>query len=259
MPPVGAELGPREIGDVWHATLQEFAEDIRRGALPPEARERLACACASALRAAATPIPRSRALRWPRIVEGARRIPRLRRRAARASVEQIWVERGGELEFRSATARAFKLTARADRIEVLRGGGAALIDYKTGAPPGAKEVKVGFAPQLTLEAAMLARGAFDGRRRRSKPRTRSISSSAAPRAAKSSALKFKDANFGEVVEQHFAGLKVLLDAVRATGRRPICRARSPNSPGAARDYDHLARVKEWSATGGDDDDGGDAP
>ena len=43
-----------------------------------------------------------------------------------------------------------------------RSGGAALIDYKTGAPPGVNEVKVGFAPQLTLEAAMLARGGFPG-------------------------------------------------------------------------------------------------
>ncbi len=36
-----------------------------------------------------------------------------------------------------------------------------MIDYKTGAPPGNKEVEVGFAPQMTLEAAMLKRGAFE--------------------------------------------------------------------------------------------------
>ena len=53
------------------------------------------------------------------------------------------------------------MTARADRIERLIEGGAALIDYKTGTPPGDREVQVGFAPQLTLEAAMLARGAFN--------------------------------------------------------------------------------------------------
>ena len=43
-----------------------------------------------------------------------------------------------------------------------RDGSAMLIDYKTGQrTPSKKEVQVGFAPQLTLEAAMLqAEGAF---------------------------------------------------------------------------------------------------
>ena len=68
--------------------------------------------------------------------------------------------------FRFATVRPFRLTARADRIDRLRDGGAALIDYKSGAPPGTKEVTIGFAPQLTLEAAML-----DARRLR-RPRRR---------------------------------------------------------------------------------------
>src|ERR1700753_453461 len=60
----------------------------------------------------------------------------------------------------ASPAALFALTARADRIELSREGLATVIDYKTGSPPGNREVEVGFAPQLTLEAAMLKRGAF---------------------------------------------------------------------------------------------------
>ena len=41
---------------------------------------------------------------------------------------------------------------------MLRDGGARLIDYKSGTPPGKKEVTIGLAPQLTLEAAILMQG-----------------------------------------------------------------------------------------------------
>ena len=39
-------------------------------------------------------------------------------------------------------------------------GGLAILDYKTGTPPSQKEVDAGLAPQLLLEAAMAAAGAF---------------------------------------------------------------------------------------------------
>ena len=54
----------------------------------------------------------------------------------------------------------FRLIGRADRIERRREGGLAILDYKTGTPPSQKEVDAGLAPQLLLEAAMAAAGAF---------------------------------------------------------------------------------------------------
>src|SRR5690606_16379980 len=53
----------------------------------------------------------------------------------------------------------FKLTGRADRIDILRDGSVGIYDYKTGAPPSAKQVLL-FQPQLALEGAMLREGAF---------------------------------------------------------------------------------------------------
>ena len=50
----------------------------------------------------------------------------------------------------------------ADRIELLADGRYAILDFKTGAPPTSKQVQAGLAPQLTLEAAILRHGEFDG-------------------------------------------------------------------------------------------------
>jgi ATP-dependent helicase/nuclease subunit B len=54
----------------------------------------------------------------------------------------------------------FQLTGRADRIERRADGSLAIIDYKTGTPPTQRAVEQGWAPQLPLEAAMAAAGAF---------------------------------------------------------------------------------------------------
>lgn len=56
---------------------------------------------------------------------------------------------------------SFTLTGRADRIDLLSSGKARLVDYKTGRVPTGAQVKSGLAPQLTLEAALLAAGSFE--------------------------------------------------------------------------------------------------
>ncbi|MBV9784293.1 MAG: double-strand break repair protein AddB [Acidisphaera sp.] len=57
-------------------------------------------------------------------------------------------------------AGGFELRGRADRIERQACGSLAILDYKTGAPPSQGDVDLGHAPQLPLEAAMAAAGAF---------------------------------------------------------------------------------------------------
>lgn len=55
----------------------------------------------------------------------------------------------------------FTLTAKADRID-RESEGAAIIDYKTGAAPSARDVVKGKSPQLPLEAMLLMKGGFEG-------------------------------------------------------------------------------------------------
>jgi ATP-dependent helicase/nuclease subunit B len=74
------------------------------------------------------------------------------------NVAEILPECKGEIHLR--IGRGFRLTGRADRIERRADGTLSVLDYKTGAAPNPKEVIAGYRPQLTLEAAMLARGGF---------------------------------------------------------------------------------------------------
>lgn len=74
--------------------------------------------------------------------------------------ESIGAEVKGRWEL--SVPGGFVLTGRADRVEKRADGSLALIDYKTGAPPSEKAVTSGAAPQLPLEAAMVATGAFPG-------------------------------------------------------------------------------------------------
>jgi ATP-dependent helicase/nuclease subunit B len=248
--PIGVAAGPREVGDVWHAALQEFSERLPSGPLPPDARARL-LAIARARFAPMLADPAFRAMHWPRIERGCDKFLSFDAER-RALAQRILVEQGGRLEIPLADGSIFTLTARADRIECLRAGGAALIDYKSGSPPGTSEVQVGFAPQLTLEAAMLSRGGFAGL-----AGVEAVSALyfklGGAKGGEVRELKFKDASFAEVVERHFAGLKILLDQF-ADPQTPYVSRPYPKFARRAGDYDHLARVKEWSATGGFSDD-----
>jgi ATP-dependent helicase/nuclease subunit B len=56
--------------------------------------------------------------------------------------------------------RSIDIKAIADRIEVNNEGSATIIDFKTGAVPSAREVEIGLAPQLLIEAMILHAGGF---------------------------------------------------------------------------------------------------
>ncbi|MBN9023200.1 MAG: double-strand break repair protein AddB, partial [Rhizobiales bacterium] len=59
-----------------------------------------------------------------------------------------------------APAGPFALRGRADRIDLRHDGRIEVLDFKTGTPPSARQVLLGLAPQLALEAAMVRAGAF---------------------------------------------------------------------------------------------------
>ncbi len=79
-------------------------------------------------------------------------------REHRAVARPLAQEAPGELILPLAT-RPFRLRARADRIDDL-GGSLAIIDYKSGQARSQKQVDVGLAPQLPLEALIAEAGGF---------------------------------------------------------------------------------------------------
>jgi ATP-dependent helicase/nuclease subunit B len=148
----------------------------------------------------------------------------------------------------------FKLRGVADRIERRNGGTYAILDYKTGQPPGDREVAIGLAPQLTLEAAMLRQGAF-----KNIPAGSSVSDlsyvrlSGGEPAGKLHPKKFKDSTPDAKADEALARLREVIARFESI-ETPYQSFVRPQWVGRTySDYDHLARVKEWSASGGESD------
>ncbi len=80
--------------------------------------------------------------------------------ARRRGAVSILTEVDGALDL--AIGEGFRLTARADRIDVAEDGSVVIYDYKTGKPPLQKHVDELSAPQLPLEAAIAEGGGFAG-------------------------------------------------------------------------------------------------
>jgi ATP-dependent helicase/nuclease subunit B len=173
----------------------------------------------------------------------------------RDKIQAIKTEHGGQLDLVLGDGSTFTLTARADRIELNKDGTATLVDYKTGVPPGTNEIFVGFAAQLTLEAAMATRGAFDlGCSVESVEALYLNLGGVLGGEEKPVVFAKAKANFMDVVEDHYRGLIELLtqfrDPATAYPPRPFPKFAKRYNP-----YDHLARVKEWSG-GGENEGGG---
>lgn len=77
--------------------------------------------------------------------------------AAQPERRAVAIEQAGEMLVRGVTVQG-----KADRIDVLEGGGLAIVDYKTGCPPSRRAVEAGYALQLGTLALMAEAGAFAG-------------------------------------------------------------------------------------------------
>ena len=168
----------------------------------------------------------------------------------RPTLDAVHTEIWGEIAL-AAKGGPFKIKAKADRIDRLADGGYLIIDYKTGAPPTKKEVAAGYAPQLPLEAAILEAGGF-------KDIAKGTASQMAYWQLKGSAPagKIREAADAprEVIDTALKGVQGLID-----------RFDNPDTPYESRpvpemapkysDYEHLARIKEWSAGTAEGEDG----
>ncbi|MFZ3181543.1 MAG: PD-(D/E)XK nuclease family protein, partial [Methylocystis silviterrae] len=245
LPPIGAEAGAREIGVAIHEALAVFVARHPRGALPSGARNVLRDLAREKLdgfMADAAFV----SFQWPRIEAGLDHAFSFEQER-RALDCDIHVETRGELALALTDGTTFRLTAIADRIEVDREGQAYVFDYKTGAPPSKKQVKAGWSPQLTLEAAMIEAGAFE------KIGPRPVSGAAyigLRKGGETHWLEWKDTRFADVVTAHRAQLEELLSQFSSEST-PYASRPHPAFMSDIGDYDHLARVKEWMRGGGE--------
>ncbi|TDR87341.1 double-strand break repair protein AddB [Enterovirga rhinocerotis] len=239
-----------ERGTILHEVLAQFAA-AHPGELPPGAEAELLQRGADAFRGLADAYPELHALWWP---DFQRLVPHLLawegRRRARYGIRHL--ERSGELPI-PLDADALIVRGTADRIEIGEDGTASIVDFKTGTVPTDKMMAAGFSPQLTLEAAMLRAGGFrDVPAVAGTPALHYVKLGGRQRLVDRELRPPKDApSMGELVDKHVEGLTGLARRYGVEGAGYVSRP-YPQYALAYSDYDHLARVAEWSlAEGGE--------
>ena len=242
---LAAEPGAPERGQIVHAALAAFLRTFPPGDEPLV--ELMACGDAAFARWMDYPaVARFWRPRFDRIADWFVRRLVADREAGR---RPLAVETAGRTSL-AGPAGPFELRGRADRIDRTAEGGLILIDYKTGGTPGPKDVTEGRAPQLPLEGVLLADGAL-------------LPEHPAPLIG----LEYWPLSGGDPAGdvRDVAGKAdpaTLVAHARARLEALIARFDDPatpylsyplggppyqtNRPGA---YDHLARVREWAATG----------
>ncbi len=250
--PVDMPLSAADRGSAIHGAVGDFTQAFPQ-ALPADA-ERLLREIGAQRFAPLMDRPEARALWWPRFLRIATWFAAWEQ-SRRDGLVRILAETRGSLSIPLEGDRAFSLSTRADRIEE-RAEGFALLDYKTGAPPTDKQVRIGLAPQLTLTAAILRAGGFDtidagssvseltyvrlsgntppGEPRRLELRDKRSDPSIPPdEAAREAREKLEQlVRRFEDESQPYNSLNLSMWRTRYG------------------DYDDLARIKEWSATQG---------
>lgn len=174
-------------------------------------------------------------------------------RERRADGRAIHVEKGGQLVIR-AEGRDFTLTAKADRIEITPDGLGHVLDFKTGGAPSAKQIDTGFSPQLTLTMAILLSGGFEGLKADAGELTYLRVTGRQPPGE---VIIRKDAGdeSNKAAANAWEGARRLLALYQDPERGYLSRTAPQFVKTYAGDYDHLARVFEWS-TGSDGEGGG---
>ncbi|HKY80071.1 MAG TPA: double-strand break repair protein AddB [Sphingobium sp.] len=148
--PVDADAGPAWRGTAVHEILQNWAESGTRDPADLEARAR-------AMFDRPDVHPLLKALWQPRLIEAIRWIVAevAADRAANRTI--LAVETEGRADIAGVT-----LTGKADRIDRMADGTLGIVDYKTGKPPSARQVRAGFALQLGLLGLIAEQGGFAG-------------------------------------------------------------------------------------------------
>jgi len=247
---IGETHDARDKGTLYHAALNRFFE-AWPDRLPEDAAARLvACLDRAAEELGfdldSAPFWRPRFARfadWFAATEAQRR----------KGLRLLKSEVGGKVKLTAEGASGpFEVTARADRIDLGEDGSLRIFDFKTSANAATTSARRG-APQLALEGMLAIEGAFAGLPANGAPDLCYIVASGGEPPGDIVTLKMP---CGEAIAAAKAGLLLRIarfddEATPYTYEaRAIFRDKADNDP-----YAHLARVKEWSAAAGVEDNG----
>ena len=244
---IDEDPGAADYGNLIHDALDQFIARYPEH-LPPDGEHELLIIGREVFKPLAAR-PGLWAFWWPRFERIAKWFIQTEA-ARRDAIVKSYTEQAGTLD----TSSGFQVYARADRIDQLRDGGIAIIDYKTGAPPSQGDVANGFAPQLPLEAAIAEKGGFGD----------------VPAGPPASMAFWKLSGgdpAGEIVEINTGRMKTTpaelahaavdgvngLAAAFADPDTPYLSVPHPDHAPKYSDYVHLARLREWMGSEDVDD------
>jgi ATP-dependent helicase/nuclease subunit B len=243
--PIDADPGGAERGTFIHAALEQFI-NVFPATLPDDAVDFLIDFGRQALLQMRVP-QEVEAFWWPRF-EKIARIFVQQEREWRLEAKPFLTEVQGLWTFQTPGG-PFSLSGKADRIDRFLDGAYAIIDYKSGFTPQNTEVRQGLSPQLPLEALMLEKGAFEkisGGKTRELVYWRVTGSGQKPVERKS--VTPRDCSVEQMTADAEEGLRRLVDVFDDESTPYLSQPRADAKPRFS-DYDHLARVREWSVAG----------
>ena len=244
-----------DLGTIVHAALHRFVSAFP-DAMPEDAEARLLAIGGEEFRPYEDR-PAVMAFWWPRFEKIARWFV-AKETERRPALDESRTELDGKLQI-TEVKPAFELRARADRIDRQSNGELVVIDYKTGAPPPMKEVLLGLAPQLALEAAIIQGGAFKDLVKGAVARLEywRLSGGATPGEIKE--VRESGRGGGPIDPQKLAdeARQGLVKLLQAFGRDGAAYPPVPRAEYASKynDYEHLERIGEWSVNQTDEDAG----
>ncbi len=243
--------GAAERGTLFHDILHRFTgSGVEAGA--PDALDRLLAIARTCFDEVRLP-PDIDAVWWPRFCLMAPKLLKWEighRADATARHSEISAE-STEIGKSGVT-----LSGQADRIDLVRGGLAHILDYKTGSSPSTKQAHRLVSPQLPLEGALLARGAFKAVGPMVPAELAYVRLRASGEVDEESILSIKESTRSaeDLSQEAWERLGRLIEHYRHPQNGYLSRALPFREGDTDGDYDHLARVLEWSA--GADEPGG---
>lgn len=241
------KLLPSDYGNIVHKILETFNRKFPTH-FPDNAREELLKIGVEEFKRSAI-APEIRAFWWPDFEKTVDWLI-LQEQNYRRDIYKVYPEAKGSVEL-NAPCGKFVVEARADRIDLRHDGTINILDYKTGEPRSAKEVYAGYAPQLPIEALIAENGGFilnseDGIK-------------AVPQGKANDLIYWKlgskkiemAADQENLLAQTFDRLQRLISVFDFETTPYLARPNPKHIPKYS-DYEHLARVKEWST---EEDDG----
>jgi len=240
--------GVADRGSVIHEAIGDFAK-VFKAELPANPEQALIGFGEKSF-APLADFPEARAFWWPRFLRIAHWFAGFERER-RPDIAALHAEVSGALAIPLGPV-VFTLAARADRIERRSDGSYTILDYKTGQPPTEPQVRTGLSPQLTLEGAILRGGGFEekGIARGSLSQIMYVRLKGGEPPGEIKLINFKQSTPDDQADRALQKLTEIARKFLVDGEayRSLVHPMWQKHYG---DYDHLARVKEWAASGGE--------